>query len=86
MIEKEERSIIMENGSEEQGGRLVVKTILQEIEVKRQMMIKSGLENGLQSQKTINLSRQVDQLMNAFDEKQYDKMMINQPIIKNFFQ
>ena len=76
----------MENGSEEQGGRLVVKTILQELEMKRQMMIKSGLENGLQSQKTINLSRQVDQLMNAFDEQQYDKMIINQPIIKNFFQ
>ena len=72
--------------SEEQGGRLVVKTILQELEVKRQMMIKSGLENGLQSQKTINLSRQVDQLMNAFDEQQYNKMIINEPIIKNFFQ
>ncbi|ATP42355.1 hypothetical protein CSE16_03490 [Solibacillus sp. R5-41] len=33
-------------------------------------MIKSGIENGLQSIETINLSKQVDRLINAFEEQQ----------------
>ncbi|WP_253896162.1 aspartyl-phosphate phosphatase Spo0E family protein [Solibacillus sp. R5-41] len=44
--------------------------ILIALEAKRQLMIKSGIENGLQSIETINLSKQVDRLINAFEEQQ----------------
>ncbi|MEK4424235.1 aspartyl-phosphate phosphatase Spo0E family protein [Solibacillus sp. FSL K6-1523] len=44
--------------------------ILIALEAKRQLMIKSGMENGLQSLETINLSKQVDRLINAFEEQQ----------------
>ncbi|MEK5079464.1 aspartyl-phosphate phosphatase Spo0E family protein [Solibacillus sp. FSL W7-1436] len=40
--------------------------LLLEIEEKRKQMIQSGLENGLRSDKTLELSVQVDNLMNAF--------------------
>lgn len=40
------------------------------LEAKRRLMIKSGMENGLQSLETINLSKQVDRLINAFEEQQ----------------
>lgn len=42
--------------------------LLLEIEEKRKQMIQSGLENGLRSAKTIQLSVQVDNLMNAFNQ------------------
>ncbi|WP_445326924.1 Spo0E family sporulation regulatory protein-aspartic acid phosphatase [Solibacillus sp. FSL R7-0682] len=44
--------------------------LLIELELMRQLMIKSGIENGLRSQKTLQLSKQVDRLMNAFEERQ----------------
>lgn len=42
--------------------------LLLEIEEKRKQMIQSGLENGLRSDKTLQLSVQVDNLMNAFNQ------------------
>ncbi|MEK5184199.1 aspartyl-phosphate phosphatase Spo0E family protein [Solibacillus sp. FSL W7-1324] len=42
--------------------------LLLEIEKKREQMIQSGLENGLRSHKTLELSIQVDNLMNAFNQ------------------
>ena len=42
--------------------------LLQQIELKRQLMIQSGIENGLHSQKTLRLSKQVDHLMNKFNQ------------------
>lgn len=45
------------------------------MEQTRELMIRSGVENGLQNAKTIQLSRRLDQLMNtyyrqtAFDEE-----------------
>ncbi|AWE06500.1 aspartyl-phosphate phosphatase Spo0E family protein [Lysinibacillus sp. 2017] len=45
--------------------------LLNELELKRQLMIKSGIENGLQSHETLQLSEQVDRLMNAFEERHY---------------
>ncbi|MGN7477147.1 Spo0E family sporulation regulatory protein-aspartic acid phosphatase [Solibacillus silvestris] len=50
--------------------------LLIEIELKRKQMIQSGLENGLQSDKTLQLSKQVDRLINAFDQSQSAKSII----------
>ncbi|MGN4126452.1 Spo0E family sporulation regulatory protein-aspartic acid phosphatase [Lysinibacillus sphaericus] len=36
------------------------------MEQTREMMIRSGVENGLQNAKTIQLSRRLDQLMNTY--------------------
>ena len=52
------------------GGPIPDEMLLVEIELKRQQMIQSGLENGLQSDKTLELSKQVDHLMNAFGRLQ----------------
>lgn len=52
------------------GGPIPDEMLLVEIELKRQQMIQSGLENGLQSDKTLELSKQVDHLMNAFERVQ----------------
>ena len=50
--------------------------LLSEIESTRQLMIQSGIENGLQSNKTLLLSKRVDRLMNAFEQHQYVKLSI----------
>ena len=42
--------------------------LLQQIELTRQLMIQSGIENGLHSHKTLSLSKQVDYLMNKFNQ------------------
>lgn len=53
----------------------MVNLLLKQMEQTREMMIRSGVENGLQNAKTIQLSRRLDQLMNtyyrqmAFDEE-----------------
>lgn len=52
------------------GGPIPDEMLLVEIELKRLQMIQSGLENGLQSDKTLELSKQVDHLMNAFERVQ----------------
>lgn len=44
--------------------------LLKQMEQTREMMIRSGVENGLQNAKTIRLSRQLDQLMNTYYEEQ----------------
>ncbi|MGE7090116.1 Spo0E family sporulation regulatory protein-aspartic acid phosphatase [Lysinibacillus sp. NPDC048646] len=54
----------------------MVNLLLKQMEQTREMMIRSGVENGLQNAKTIQLSRRLDQLMNtyyrqtAFEEKE----------------
>lgn len=58
--------------------------LLLEIELKRNQMIQSGLENGLQSDITLQLSKQVDCLMNAFDQMQNAKIMIHMANENNF--
>ncbi|MEK3764813.1 aspartyl-phosphate phosphatase Spo0E family protein [Solibacillus sp. FSL K6-4121] len=59
-------------------GRAIRDTaLLIEIELKRKQMIQSGLENGLQSDITLQLSKQVDRLMNAFDQSQNAKIFIH---------
>lgn len=47
---------------------LLDEVLLKQIELKRQLMIQSGIEHGLQSQKTLQLSKQVDLLMNQFEQ------------------
>lgn len=51
------------------GGCDLDDALLIELEMKRKLMIKSGIENGLQSQETLRLSEQVDCLMNTFEKK-----------------
>ncbi|MDI7742824.1 aspartyl-phosphate phosphatase Spo0E family protein [Lysinibacillus fusiformis] len=43
------------------------KDLLKELEKKRQLMIQSGIEYGLQNPKTIRISKELDLLMNEFD-------------------
>lgn len=52
------------------GGKTLDDALLVELELKRQLMIKSGIENGLHSHITIQLSEQVDRLINAFERRQ----------------
>ena len=44
--------------------------LLKQMEQTREMMIRSGVENGLRNANTIRLSRQLDQLMNTYYEEQ----------------
>jgi len=44
----------------------MVNLLLKQMEQTREMMIRSGVENGLQNAKTIQLSRRLDQLMNTY--------------------
>ncbi|RKJ35333.1 aspartyl-phosphate phosphatase Spo0E family protein [Butyricicoccus sp. 1XD8-22] len=46
------------------------KDTLNKLEQKRKMMIQSGIENGLQNPKTLRLSRQLDKLMNQYDQNE----------------
>ncbi|MFJ8234549.1 Spo0E family sporulation regulatory protein-aspartic acid phosphatase [Ureibacillus sp. NPDC094379] len=43
--------------------------ILKELEDTRELMIRSGMKNGLQNPKTIRLSRQLDELMNRYEKE-----------------
>lgn len=45
--------------------------LLIQMEQTREMMIRSGVENGLCNANTIRLSRQLDQLMNTYYEEQF---------------
>ncbi|SOC35164.1 aspartyl-phosphate phosphatase Spo0E family protein [Ureibacillus acetophenoni] len=40
---------------------------LKKLEMKRRLMIQSGIENGLQNPKTIRLSRELDRIMNEYE-------------------
>ncbi len=44
----------------------MVNLLLKQMEQTRELMIRSGVENGLQNAKTIQLSRRLDQLMNTY--------------------
>ncbi|WP_268870968.1 aspartyl-phosphate phosphatase Spo0E family protein [Ureibacillus manganicus] len=46
------------------------KEALDKLEIKRELMIQSGIENGLQNPKTIRLSRELDQMMNQFEDEE----------------
>jgi len=46
-----------------------VQDILKELEDTRELMIQSGMKNGLQNPKTIRLSRQLDELMNRYEKE-----------------
>ncbi len=50
-------------------GFFVDKVTLNLLEKKRELMIQSGLKNGLLNFKTIRLSKELDQLMNKYDSK-----------------
>ncbi|QCR31623.1 aspartyl-phosphate phosphatase Spo0E family protein [Lysinibacillus sp. SGAir0095] len=43
------------------------KDLLKELEKKRQLMIQTGIEHGLQNPKTIRISKELDRLMNEID-------------------
>ncbi|MCM3386578.1 aspartyl-phosphate phosphatase Spo0E family protein [Ureibacillus chungkukjangi] len=43
------------------------KDLLKELEKKRQLMIQTGIEYGLQNPKTIRISKELDRLMNEYD-------------------
>ena len=45
--------------------------LLQQMEQTREMMIRSGVENGFQNVNTLRLSRQLDQLINIYYEEQF---------------
>lgn len=45
--------------------------LLKQMEQTREMMIRSGVENGLQNANTLRLSRQLDQLINIYYEEQF---------------
>ena len=47
--------------------------ILDKMEKTRELMIKSGIENGLQNVKTIRLSRKLDELLNLYDKEKHDQ-------------
>lgn len=53
-----------------QEGCIMANLLLEQMEQTREMMIRSGVENGLQNANTIRLSRQLDQLMNTYYEEQ----------------
>ena len=50
--------------------------LLQQIEFTRQLMIQSGIENGLHSHKTLSLSKKVDYLMNKFNQCYHSDLII----------
>lgn len=58
------------------------KDILRQLEKKRQLMIASGIEHGLLNQKTIQLSKQVDHLINAFDATRFENITENKSTTK----
>lgn len=89
--------MIVQWGGGKLGGPVPDAKLLAEIELKRQQMIQSGLENGLQSVKTLELSKQVDHLMNVFEHSQninskYDwwmkiicKLMFRNPLVGEYY-
>jgi hypothetical protein len=46
------------------------------LEYIRKKMIRSGLENGLQSPKTIRLSKQLDQILNQYQKHEKSPLII----------
>ena len=58
------------------------KDILRQLEKKRQLMIASGIEHGLLNKKTIQLSKQVDYLINAFDATRFENLTENKSVTK----
>jgi hypothetical protein len=62
----------------------VTESILDELELTREKMIKSALENGFGNVNTIQLSEKLDQLLNAYHRKNYpNNPTYNMKLIKN---
>lgn len=56
---------------------------LEQVELLREKMIKTGMEFGLQDAKTIKISRQLDELLNEyanFEKGQYDTIDLGKNI------
>lgn len=59
-------------------------SILEQVELTREKMIKSALENGFGDVNTIRLSKKLDRLLNSYQLKHYPtKPFINKELIKN---
>ena len=59
------------------------KAILQQLELRRQMMIDCGLQYGFQNEKTIRLSRQLDRLINLYEQQQQQETsLLGEAVIK----
>ena len=59
------------------------KAILQQLELRRQMMIDCGLQYGFQNEKTIRLSRQLDRLINLYEQQQQQETaLLDEAVIK----
>ena len=54
---------------------VVGKAILQQLELRRQMMIDCGLQYGFLNEKTIRLSRQLDRLINLYEKQQSTSLL-----------
>lgn len=62
----------------------MTESILEELELTREKMIKSALENGFGNVHTIQLSEKVDQLLNAYHRITYPETpTYNMKFIKN---
>lgn len=46
-----------------------MENLLRKLEHTRELMIQSGIKNGLQNPKTIRLSQQLDRLMNRYEKE-----------------
>ena len=58
-------------------------SILKKLEITREKMIRSGIENGISNVETIRLSKKLDQLLN--DYQMQNNQNFNDYSIKNYF-
>lgn len=61
------------------------KAILQQLELRRQKMIDCGLQYGFQNEKTIRHSRQLDRLINLYEQQQQQGIaLLDQAAVKKY--
>jgi hypothetical protein len=56
----------MDNMKFIKGAFIVTESLLKQVELTREAMIKSAIENGFGNSKTIQLSKKLDQLLNIY--------------------
>ena len=61
------------------------KSILKQLEQTRELMIESGLKHGFRNNKTIQLSKRLDELLNEYDMLTVDEKE-DEIELKKFFQ
>jgi hypothetical protein len=62
----------------------VPESILEQVELTREKMIKSALENGFGNVNTIRLSKKLDRLLNIYQLKDFpNKPSIDKELMKN---